>query len=186
MLPVGLGGTWDGGYARVSTDDPDRKVRAARLDECLDILKLAWTGEMVSYEGLHYQMRDMLFQPPPIQRPRIPVWPVGAWPYDRSLSRAARWDGVIATDMSGESDDEGISPEVIVKVKAWVGEHRTSSDPYDIIVEGTTSGTDHEADRARLEPFAQAGATWWIESRWDEAETPDSLLERIRQGPPRL
>ncbi len=46
VLPVGLGGTWDGGYARVSTDDPDRKVRAASLDECLDILKLAGTGEM--------------------------------------------------------------------------------------------------------------------------------------------
>jgi alkanesulfonate monooxygenase SsuD/methylene tetrahydromethanopterin reductase-like flavin-dependent oxidoreductase (luciferase family) len=29
VIPVGLGGTWDGGYARVSSDDPDRRVRAA-------------------------------------------------------------------------------------------------------------------------------------------------------------
>ena len=80
VLPVGLGGTWDGGYARVNTDDPDRRVRAAKLDECLDILKLAWTGVPVTYEGSHYRMHDMLFQPRPVQHPRIPIWRVGAWP----------------------------------------------------------------------------------------------------------
>ena len=28
VLPVGLGGTWDGGYSRVNTEDPSRRVRA--------------------------------------------------------------------------------------------------------------------------------------------------------------
>lgn len=186
VLPVGLGGTWDGGYSRVSTDDPDRRIRAAKLDECLDILKLAWTGEKVSYDGENYQMQDMHFRPPPIQQPRIPVWPVGAWPYERSLSRAARWDGIIAYDMSNDSRDEEISPQVIAGIKAWMGEHRSSPDPFEIIVEGMTSGTNHVADRAKLEPLVEAGATWWIESRWEDDETPETLMKRIRQGPPRI
>jgi alkanesulfonate monooxygenase SsuD/methylene tetrahydromethanopterin reductase-like flavin-dependent oxidoreductase (luciferase family) len=65
VIPVGLGGTWDGGYARVNTDDPDRKVRAGKMDECLAILALAWTGEPFDYNVKYYQCRDLQFQPPP-------------------------------------------------------------------------------------------------------------------------
>ena len=184
VLPVGLGGTWDGGYSRVNTDDPDRKIRAAKLDECLEILKLAWTGDEVGYDGTHYRMRQMLFQPKPVQQPRIPVWPVGAWPHARSLRRAARWDGIIATDASPGRQDDAVAPGVVAQISSWMNRHRTSSGPFDIVVEGTTSGTDRSADRAMLEPLEAAGATWWIESRWDRGETPATLLARIRQGPP--
>jgi hypothetical protein len=49
-----------------------------------------------------------------------------------------------------------------------------------------TSGTDHAADRALLEPLAEAGATWFIESRWEDDQSVDTVRERIRRGPPRL
>jgi alkanesulfonate monooxygenase SsuD/methylene tetrahydromethanopterin reductase-like flavin-dependent oxidoreductase (luciferase family) len=126
VLPVGLGGLWDGGYSRVNTEDPDKRVRAQKLDECLDILELAWSGEHVNYQGRHYQMRDLLFQPRPVQRPRIPVWPVVAWPYERSLRRGARWDGVIAVDLSSEADGE-ITPDVVGAIADWMKEHREAS-----------------------------------------------------------
>lgn len=187
VLPVGLGGTWDGGYSRVNTDDRDRKVRAQKLDECLDILALAWSGESVSYAGTHYQMQDLRFLPTPVQQPRIPVWTVGAWPYARSLGRAARWDGVIAADMSTGDHAEGpMSASAVANIRDWMREHRSPDTPFEIVVEGETSGTDQAANRALLEPLAGAGATWWIESRWDDHETPESLLRRIRQGPPRV
>jgi alkanesulfonate monooxygenase SsuD/methylene tetrahydromethanopterin reductase-like flavin-dependent oxidoreductase (luciferase family) len=187
VLPVGLGGTWDGGYSRVSTDDPSRKVRAEKLDECLDILELAWSGETVSYQGKHYWMNDLHFDPP-LQRPRIPVWPVGAWPYPKSLRRAARWDGVIVADLSADADrdDAWTSPAAVAGMVSWMAEHRQSKTPFDIITEGVTTGTDHAADRARLQPLADAGATWFIESRWDESDSADTVRERIRRGPPRL
>ena len=186
VVPVGLGGTWDGGYSRVSTEDPSRRVRAQKLDECLDILELAWSGETVSYQGTHYWMRNLHFDPRPVQRPRIPIWPVGAWPHPKSLRRAARWDGVIVADKSGERDDEHATPKVVAGVADWMAQHRESSGPFDIIIEGLTSGTDHEADRALLEPMAEAGATWFIESRWEDDQSVDTVRERIRRGPPRL
>jgi hypothetical protein len=34
-----------------------------------------------------------------------------------------------------------------------------------------------------VQPYAEAGATWWIEALWT-ATNLDSVLERIRQGPP--
>ena len=185
VVPVGLGGTWDGGYARVSTEDPAKRVRAEKLDECLAILELAWSGATVSYQGAHYWMRDLRFDPP-VQRPRIPVWPVGAWPYPRSLRRAARWDGMVLSDMSGASDSGKGTPAVVADVAAWMAEHRDGSGPFDIVIEGITSGVDHEADRAMLEPMAEAGATWFIESRWEEDQSVDTVQERIRRGPPRL
>jgi alkanesulfonate monooxygenase SsuD/methylene tetrahydromethanopterin reductase-like flavin-dependent oxidoreductase (luciferase family) len=186
VLPVGLGGTWDGGYARVSTEDPSRRVRAEKLDECLDILELAWSGETVSYQGTHYWMRDLRFDPRPVQRPRIPIWPVGAWPHPRSLRRAARWDGVIISDQSGAEEAEHISAEVVAGVAAWMTEHRQAAGPFDIVVEGLTSGVDDQADRALLEPLAAAGATWFIESRWEDDQSVDTLRQRIHRGPPRL
>lgn len=186
VIPVGFGGDWDGGYARVNTDQPDRKSRREKLDECLEILDLAWTGAPFDFEGKHYQCTNLQFLPRPVQRPRIPVWTVGAWPHERSLQRSARWDGIIAVDMSGEAEhgDDELSPEVVGSIKAWMAEHRQSAAPFDIVVEGTTDGADHEATRRRLQPLAEAGATWWIESHWGEGVTADTLLERIRQGPP--
>lgn len=184
VLPVGLGGTWDGGYARVSTDDPSRAVRAAKLDECLDILELCWSGATVSYEGSYYWMKDLQFDRP-VQRPRIPVWPVGAWPYPKSLARAARWDGVIVSDRTGGKDRE-LTPHSVAQVAAWIAKERESMDGFDIVTEGVTSGVDQAADRARLEPLAEAGATWFIESRWEEGQSAATLRDRIRLGPPRL
>ena len=187
VLPVGLGGSWDGGYSRVNTDDPARRVRAEKLDECLAILDLAWQGELFSYVGTHYQATDLQFLPKPVQQPRIPIWTVGAWPYTKSLARSARWDGIIAVDMSrGQNAEEVISPEAVANVKAWMDEHRITTTLFDIIVEGVTKGSDREETRTRLQPLANAGATWWIESRWDDDESSESLLDRIRQGPPHL
>jgi alkanesulfonate monooxygenase SsuD/methylene tetrahydromethanopterin reductase-like flavin-dependent oxidoreductase (luciferase family) len=185
VLPVGLGGTWDGGFSRVSTDDGSRRLRAEKLDECLEILDLAWSGETVSYEGKHYWMKDLRFDRP-VQRPRIPIWPVGAWPYPKSLARAARWDGIVVSDMSDPSDSGKGTPEVVANIAAWMAEHREATSPFDIVIEGITSGTDHAADRALLEPMAAAGATWFIESRWEEDQSAATLLDRIRLGPPRL
>lgn len=186
VLPVGFGGEWDGGYSRVNTDTTDRKSRREKLDECLEILELAWTGEPVTYSGKHYQCTDLVFNPGPVSQPRIPVWTVGAWPFERSLARSARWDGVIAAHKPAEGDEfTPIPPETIASIRDWMSERRETMEGFDIIVEGVTSGTDHVANQDRLGPLAEAGATWWIESRWGDDVTGEVLLERIRQGPPR-
>lgn len=182
VIPVGLGTAEDRGFAGVNTDSPDRKERASRLDETLDILALAQSGETFDYAGTHYQVEEMLILPQPIQ-PRIPVWAVGGWPKPKSLARAARWDGLILSDMSGEQTMwSPPTPEVIREAASWIRDHRESSEPFDIIVEGKTTGED---DVEYVSAAVEAGATWFIESRWDEAETPASLMDRIVAGPPR-
>ncbi len=187
VVPVGLGAVDDGGFSKVHPEVTDRKERAGLLDETLQILDLAWKGETFTFRGRHYQVDDIQFLPRPVQQPRIPIWTVGAWPYKTSLARSARRDGIIAVDMSrGQVAEEVISPEAVANIKAWMDEHRITTTPFDIIVEGVTKGSDLVETRSRLQPLTSAGATWWIESRWDDDESSESLLNRIRQGPPRL
>src|SRR5215203_146437 len=84
VLPVGLGALDDGGFSKVG-EPTDRKVRAQLLDESLEILTGLWSGEPFSYAGEHYRLEEMTFLPPPVQKPRIPVWVVGAWPSRKSM-----------------------------------------------------------------------------------------------------
>jgi len=185
VIPVGLGAVDDGGYGRVSGESTDTRTRAELLDDTLAILDLAWTGEPFSYEGTHHSVRDLVFRPPPVQRPRIPIWVIAAWPAERSMRRAIAREGIVPTRLSGGM--RPLSPDEIAEMVAWVAERRPAgSAPFDVVAEGVLPDDPLEAE-AKVRDLADAGATWWIESRWDlSRETPATLLARIRQGPPRL
>lgn len=43
------------------------------FDEMLDVLPLAWSGEPFSYQGRHFDARDVISKPAPTQQP-IPIW----------------------------------------------------------------------------------------------------------------
>jgi alkanesulfonate monooxygenase SsuD/methylene tetrahydromethanopterin reductase-like flavin-dependent oxidoreductase (luciferase family) len=183
VLPVGLGALDDGGFSRVG-EPTDKKVRAQLLDESLEILTGLWSGEPFSYDGEHYRIEEMTFRPPPVQRPRIPIWVVGAWPSRKSMRRALRYDGVLAATVGGGAESPGVTPETIREIKAYAGENRDETTPFDIVWEGQTPGEDPEQAASIVRPYAEAGATWWIESPWTPPNEPEDLSIRINQGPP--
>jgi alkanesulfonate monooxygenase SsuD/methylene tetrahydromethanopterin reductase-like flavin-dependent oxidoreductase (luciferase family) len=45
----------------------------ARFDECLEIIRLAWTKDRFSYQGRFYQVEDLSVVPKPVQRPHPPI-----------------------------------------------------------------------------------------------------------------
>ncbi len=179
VLPVGLGALDDGGFGKVG-EPTDRKTRAELLDESLEILTGLWSGQPFSYAGRHYHLEEMTFTPAPVQSPRIPVWVVGAWPSERSLRRALRYDGILVARMEGE-----VSPDDIVAIRRYAAERRPTDAAFDIIWEGETPGDDRKRAAVMLRPYAEAGLTWWMESRWS-ATSVETVRERIRQGPPKL
>lgn len=184
VLPVGLGALDDAGFGKVG-EPTDRRVRAGKLDESLRILTGLWSGEPFSFEGDHYKIEEVTFRPPPVQRPRVPIWPVGAWPSRRSMSRALRYDGLLAAKTGGTAQELGLTPEDVRAIKAYVEENRPDDTPFDIVCEGETPGEDPERAASVVRPFAQAGATWWIEAPWSPPNEPEDLGRRIAQGPPR-
>jgi alkanesulfonate monooxygenase SsuD/methylene tetrahydromethanopterin reductase-like flavin-dependent oxidoreductase (luciferase family) len=191
ILSVGLGAPDDRWW--LFEEDPGRKVRAERLDEGLELMTRLWTGEPVSYQGTHYRARPArrLPPPPPVQRPRVPIWVVGAWPRPRSMRRAARWDGWLPDHLPREGRRE-LTPDVLREGVAWVREQRSaaglSMDGYEVVAEGTTS-PDPEAAAAVVRPWADAGATWWVEADWSDMDADRVLVAaraRLSAGPPRL
>jgi alkanesulfonate monooxygenase SsuD/methylene tetrahydromethanopterin reductase-like flavin-dependent oxidoreductase (luciferase family) len=171
VLPVGLGALDDGAFGNVG-EPTKARIRAEMLDESLAILEGLWSGEPFGFEGRHYRFEPMTFRPTPVQRPRIPIWVVGAWGKERSVARALRFDAILP-----QTSD----PADIRALAARAARERPDR-PIDIVVEGTTPD-DPERAAAVIAPLAEAGATWWIESDWTGA-TVDSLRKRIAAGPP--
>lgn len=187
ILSVGLGAPDKRWW--LFEEDPGRRTRAELLDEGLEMLTGLWRGVPFSYEGRHYRARpaERLVPPPPVQRPRIPIWVVGAWPSPKSMRRVARYDGWIPAFVPRSGEHGELTPDVLREGAAWIAGARASEGlqgPYDIVVEGKTSGPD--AAHA-VRPWAEAGATWWLEAHWDidHRAVIDAGSARLREGPPR-
>ncbi|MEM7134528.1 MAG: LLM class flavin-dependent oxidoreductase [Chloroflexota bacterium] len=190
IMGVGLGAParWEYGFFGETVD---QKVQAEMLDEGLQILVGLCSGEPFSFQGNHYQLEEMRFLPTPVQK-KIPIWVAGGWPNRRPFRRAARWDGVVP-----QKHDGPLTPDAWREILAYIHQHRTSSEPFEAIGGGIIPANDPEQAAEIIQPFADAGVTWWLESaspydfglEWDQPWTPDIVergYERIRQGPPRI
>jgi len=185
ILPVGLGTLDDRGFVNVG-EPTAMRTRAELLDESLDILDGLWIGRPFAYHGRHFQFEEMTFVPTPVQRPRIPIWVVGVWPRPRSMRRVLRWDGILPQAHDASGAPTRLTPGHIRKIAEYVRTERESGAadrPFDIAVEGKTPADDRTAAATEVVRWADAGATWWLESDWNAASA-DSLRARIRAGPP--
>ncbi|WP_240189428.1 LLM class flavin-dependent oxidoreductase [Nakamurella flavida] len=185
QLAVGMGALHEGWLAFEA--DEGRRTRAEKLDEGLSVYDGLMRGQPFSWSGKHYRVSPTTFlaPPPPVQRPRVPVWVVGAHPSTRSLGRAARWDGLLPARV-GTADPltPADLPDIVEAVRTaresaglpWAG--------YDVVVEGTSEpGPAGDVVAAH---WRTAGATWWVESDWAMGE--DAVARhrrRIEAGPPR-
>jgi len=187
ILSVGLGALNTGfkEFGEVTS----RVKRIGLVDEGIDILTGLWKGPPFRYEGKHYKILETSFPSPivPVQKPRIPIWMVGAWPRKKSMRRVLKCDGLLPTKMVGREHVK-VEPEDIREMKEWILENRTLKTPFDIIIEGKTPVDKRDNWRDIVIPYYEAGATWWIEVMWDltSKDGDEPLLERIRAGPPIL
>ncbi|HEX6870780.1 MAG TPA: LLM class flavin-dependent oxidoreductase [Micromonosporaceae bacterium] len=188
ILSVGLGAPGERFY--IFEDDPGRKVRAEMLDEGLTLLSHLWRDEPFSFEGKHYRARPTseMIPPPPVQRPRIPVWVVGLWPSKRSMRRVAGWDGWLPNVKSPQGYAERPDRERLAEGARWLREQRARqglpADGFDVVMEGSTE--PGESAVAEVREWARAGATWWLEANWSMAgDVVQQCRQRLRAGPPR-
>jgi hypothetical protein len=166
-----------------------RAPRAHLLDEGLDIIDALWRGE-IEHRGARYELDiapghvlDLI----PVQEPRVPVWVVGAWPRPKSMRRVLRCDGILPV-VSTPGRDSPLSPEDVREIAAWLADRGARS--HDIVVEGATPSRDPKAAGEIVRPWADAGATWWLDARWQlphhSAERMHQVRRRLEVGPPTL
>jgi alkanesulfonate monooxygenase SsuD/methylene tetrahydromethanopterin reductase-like flavin-dependent oxidoreductase (luciferase family) len=176
------------GVGALTTDLPrtgevtDLRGRADMMDEGIDLMRALWSGA-TSHHGQHYHYEverdDLAVVGRPVQE-RIPIWVVGVWPRPRSMRRVLKCDGIIPGHES--------TPGTVREMRAWLDE-RGAPPGLDILAEGETPTGDPATGRATVEPWAAAGCTWWMETRWEMPhhgpERMREIRDRIVAGPPR-
>ncbi len=174
-LSVGLGAI-ESGFSAFG-EECDRRVRAELMDECLDICCGLWGGQPFKYTGRHYSVAATEF--PAIghlvQSPRVPIWCVGALGSQKSMARALHWDGLIPQVI-----DAGVARQATLEEMLAHRDSLPTDRPYDVVIEG--SSTEHSPAA-----WADAGATWWLETQWDAVGRTGPALasfDRLREGPP--
>jgi alkanesulfonate monooxygenase SsuD/methylene tetrahydromethanopterin reductase-like flavin-dependent oxidoreductase (luciferase family) len=130
----------------------DPRERARLLDAGLRRLVAYWDGEL---------------EPPPVQKPRIPIWIAARWPSRRPVRRAARWDGLFPIDLPG--------PEALAELASEVRSLREAdAGPFDLVV-SNPPGTDPA-------PWEAAGATWCL-TEFGSTPGADEVRAAIDAGP---
>jgi alkanesulfonate monooxygenase SsuD/methylene tetrahydromethanopterin reductase-like flavin-dependent oxidoreductase (luciferase family) len=174
-------------------DEPNQRARGDMLDEGLEVVTGLWSGEPFEYEGKHYHIKKTVFRPKPLQEPRIPIWVAGVWPNKRPMERMARWDGMFP--LFWGVDDLAQQQAHLREMVARVEDAREANRPrgqkpgsFDVVVTGETDPA-HAAEQ--VSGFAQAGASWWLESLNPERVgaswySYSQLRERVLAGPPKL
>ena len=84
-LRLGVGIGWNA--VEYEALGEDFRMRGARIEEQIEVMRLLWTREVVSFEGKYHRIDEAGINPLPVQRP-IPVW-MGARA-DVGLRRTAR------------------------------------------------------------------------------------------------
>jgi probable F420-dependent oxidoreductase len=84
-LRLGVGIGWNA--VEYEALGEDFSTRGARIEEQIEVMRLLWTEEVVSFEGEYHRIDEAGINPMPVQRP-IPVW-MGARA-DVGLRRTAR------------------------------------------------------------------------------------------------
>jgi alkanesulfonate monooxygenase SsuD/methylene tetrahydromethanopterin reductase-like flavin-dependent oxidoreductase (luciferase family) len=188
ILSVGLGAI-DTGFVAFG-EVTERKTRVELMDEALDVLTGLWRGQPFSHDGKHYHIMPTTFSPAPrpVQQPRIPIWVVGAWPFEPSMRRALRYDGLIPMVRGANGQMGQPAPGELRAIAADVAARRDGASPFDIVVEGTTPADDRAKASATARAWADAGATWFNEAIWGTGgqDAVEQFRKRIAAGPPQI
>ncbi|MFP3882846.1 MAG: LLM class flavin-dependent oxidoreductase [Actinomycetota bacterium] len=169
---VGLGTPPETEFARFG-EEAEARLRAAKLDEGLDILVGMWAGAPFDYKGEHYRIeKETRFLPVPKQRPRIPIWVAGTIGIRAPMRRSARFEGYFPVTPEGSTPD----PDQVARAVAFLSEVRSGDGSFDVTVAGPPPD-DPDA-------YAEAGVTWYQVGPRPDGETVEETLSWVQAGPP--
>jgi alkanesulfonate monooxygenase SsuD/methylene tetrahydromethanopterin reductase-like flavin-dependent oxidoreductase (luciferase family) len=153
VLGVGLGSDVHGELSPFGEVAQPRE-QARLLDEALVTIQDYWSGT---------------FAPPPVQRPRIPIWAAARWPNRKPVRRAARLDGLFPIGLP--------EPDALRELAAEIAQQRTEEGldgAFDLVVDD-----DSRNDPA---PWIAAGATWALTGFGSQPKLAD-VKAAVKAGP---
>jgi len=183
-LEMGIGAGWyRHEYEGYGYQFPRPAVRIGQLREAVEIMRRMWTEPEVHYQGKHYQLAGAICQPPPVQKPHIPIWVAGGGEQLTLRVAAAHANytnfGPTVEDFARRSEilaahcrEAGTDFEAIVR----------SANRF-VVCRGTEKEVQEALDRVKdryrrvvSEEQAEQAAALYREM----AGTPEQLVERLR------
>jgi alkanesulfonate monooxygenase SsuD/methylene tetrahydromethanopterin reductase-like flavin-dependent oxidoreductase (luciferase family) len=73
-LEFGFGaGVQEAEHTAYGFNFPKLSIRTERLGEALEVITQLWTKEKANYQGKHYELKEAICEPKPIQKPHPPI-----------------------------------------------------------------------------------------------------------------
>jgi len=132
-LILGIGTGWnEDEHRRYGIDLPEPRERVDRFEEAIQVISLLMSRERTTFTGRFFRLDDARLEPPPVQRPRIPILIAAHRP--RMLRIAARyadqWDTFAAIPGTATAGVEAELGERIAQLDAACRE--VGRDPAEI------------------------------------------------------
>jgi alkanesulfonate monooxygenase SsuD/methylene tetrahydromethanopterin reductase-like flavin-dependent oxidoreductase (luciferase family) len=175
-LGVGVGGEFPAEFEACGVP---LEERGRRTDEALTVLGELFTGRPVDFAGTYGSLHGAVLQPPPVQRPRPPLWIGGR--REAALRRTARFgDGWLPYLVSPEQLAAGLA-----RIRVLAEDHGRAADA----IQGGVfcwSVVDPDRDWARRTALDTLGALYQQDltrqaDRYLVAGTPDEAAARLRE-----
>ena len=183
-LDFGIGAGWKKlEYNAYGYEFPEFPTRAEQLAEAIQIIRGIWTEEKFSFVGEHYQVKDVVSFPKPIQKPYPKIWVGSNMGGSRMIELAARFgDGInvawgfspeqtndIFEQLTGFAEKHDRKPEDIAKsVGLWTRVLKSETEMEEKIKKGAVArGISEDAYRKRV-----ASSLWG---------TPEFVADRLSQ-----
>jgi probable F420-dependent oxidoreductase len=179
-LRLGIGIGWN--PVEYEALGEDFQTRGRRSEEQIEVLRLLWTQDVVTYSGRWHQISHAGLNPRPIQRP-IPIWigsgaPQTPIPPEAGMRRIARladgWFPLFDLDDRGQA--------VIARIRQYTKE--AGRDPGALGLEGRVNlaGTSPADWMKAVQGWEAIGATHLSVSTSGKAfQTPKEHLDAIRR-----
>ncbi|HET7652448.1 MAG TPA: LLM class F420-dependent oxidoreductase [Acidimicrobiales bacterium] len=171
-LILGLGtGYQKSEYHALGVDFDERNTL---FDEALDALPLHWSGKPFSYRGTHFDARDVIARPRPVQD-LIPIWIGGNAKVTRRrvAERVQGWMPLMGPpELNATTRTPALSS--LADVASAIGELRAAArdagrdgDAIDVVLSYldptiTSPAVDADRHRAAFAEIADAGVTWLV------------------------
>ena len=155
-LELALGAAWfEPEHRQLGIDFPPVGERFDCLEDALEIITRLSTGDVVSYEGHHFTLREARLRPIPVQRPHPPIW-IGGSGLRRTLPIAARYADMWHTFGS---------PERLAELSARLDQmaDEVGRDPAAIGRASSLSLSEPDAEvRTSIERLTEAGFSYLV------------------------
>jgi probable F420-dependent oxidoreductase len=149
--------------------------RGKRMEEQVELMRLLWTGDAVSFHGQFHDIDNAGINPLPVQRP-IPIWMAGY--ADAALRRVARLaDGWVPQTRPGaEGVEERTLAQSIALLKSYVAAAGRDPATFPILGMAGIAGGGPEQWRSSVDQWLALGAT---EINAGTSRGPMALAEHI-------